>query len=205
MNLRVSRFVFLLVAVATGCLPQVGPPNDAGAPEGGGGGGGSMSASCTDGVMNGDESAIDCGGSCVACALNVACRSAIDCASGLCRQSLCATPSNPCGPAFSGCTQYVDLRDAGVANIRFPFQGNNRYSPDCLLVRYGQTVTFSGGDFSSHTLEQACGPVSGVIGASSGTSFSVTFDQGLGFYGYFCQQHGSSNGSGMAGSIEVVR
>jgi plastocyanin len=133
-----------------------------------------------------------------------ACRSAADCASGRCAQGTCSLPDFPCNLGSWGCAQFTDLRDAGVANIRFP-AGGNRYSPSCLRVNLGQTVTFSGGDFSVHTLEQGCGPAMGIIGAGSGQSFSVTFNQGLGLYGYYCQQHGSANGSGMSGSIEVVR
>jgi uncharacterized protein YkwD len=50
-------------------------------------------AACGDGVQNGDESAIDCGGSCAPCANGVQCNGAADCVSGFCNAGTCA----PCG------------------------------------------------------------------------------------------------------------
>jgi plastocyanin len=154
--------------------------------------------------MDGDESDVDCGGTgCSRCGLGAGCGSALDCASGVCVTGGCVAPANACG-VFSGCTTFTDLTDAGPATIRFPV-GGDRYSPACARVRFGQSVTFEGGDFSVHTLGQACGPVSGAIGASSGQSFTVTFNRALGIFGYHCSQHGSPSGAGMAGAIEVVR
>jgi hypothetical protein len=52
--------------------------------------GGPPPASCTDGVRNGTESDVDCGGSCGAtCAANKACNTSADCQSGLCTGSFC--------------------------------------------------------------------------------------------------------------------
>jgi len=50
-------------------------------------------ASCDDGVRNGDESDIDCGGACEACDDDRACASDGDCASGVCSDEACAIPS----------------------------------------------------------------------------------------------------------------
>lgn len=52
---------------------------------------------CTDGRKNGDESDVDCGGSCAAgagatCATGKGCASGPDCKSGLCEGNLCAPP-----------------------------------------------------------------------------------------------------------------
>lgn len=211
----VNRPALLVLVVAAGCLPQVGPPVDAGVGVGGGGGatatgggggdGGSGSVGCSDGSKNGTETDVDCGGACAPCPTGGDCLSALDCASGLCASGVCATPGSSCGAAFAGCGAFVDLTDAGTPSIRFPVGGNNRYSPNCLRVRFGQSVVFEGGDFGTHILAQGCGPVSGVIGASSGQRFTVTFNRALGVYGYYCTQHGSPSGSGMAGAIEVVR
>ena len=44
---------------------------------------------CSDGQRNGDESAVDCGGSCPACADAASCGSDGDCASGLCGAGSC--------------------------------------------------------------------------------------------------------------------
>ena len=51
-------------------------------------------ASCSDGVRNGDETALDCGGpTCAACSTGLACSQASDCASHVCDQGSCAAPS----------------------------------------------------------------------------------------------------------------
>src|SRR5438132_10773384 len=55
------------------------PPGDAPVPDVG------KTPTCSDGVANGAESDIDCGGaSCPACDLGKKCRTSIDCASRLC-------------------------------------------------------------------------------------------------------------------------
>ncbi len=51
--------------------------------------------SCTDGRKNGDESDVDCGGACGACASGADCSSASDCASGLCFDSGCSPGDAP--------------------------------------------------------------------------------------------------------------
>ena len=50
-----------------------------------------VTAGCSDGVKNGDETDIDCGGSCSACAIGKMCKLPGDCASALCTAGLCAT------------------------------------------------------------------------------------------------------------------
>ena len=211
------RRSFFLLVLAAGCLPQVGPPVDGGTGGGGtgggltgggvgsvGGGGGSSGPHCGDGVHNGLESDVDCGGPCVACGLNATCGTSVDCASGVCSAGHCVAPATLCGGAFAGCTTFVDLRDAGTAVIQFGV-GGNRFTPSCALVHFGQAVRFEGSDFSQHTLGQGCGPTNGMVSAGSGSSATFTFDRALGVYGYYCMQHGSPTGSGMSGAIEVVR
>jgi hypothetical protein len=48
--------------------------------------------SCIDGVKNGSETDIDCGGACAACADGQPCRVALDCTSRVCRGT-CSAPS----------------------------------------------------------------------------------------------------------------
>lgn len=48
---------------------------------------------CDDRVRNGDESAVDCGGSCARCAAGLACVSDGDCQSGACGGGFCAPPT----------------------------------------------------------------------------------------------------------------
>jgi plastocyanin len=200
---RAALPLFLAFAA---CLPQVGPHLDGGeeVPVTDAGNG-PPPATCFDGQLNGNESDLDCGGACTPCAGVGACRSSLDCASGVCSTGKCAPPATACQASFASCTTFVDLTGDGVdRTIHFPL-GNETYGPKCARVRFGQTVTFSGSDFSGHPLTQACGPVNNVVLARQGSSFSVTFDRGLGVYGYYCTQHGSVSGSGMSGAIEVVR
>ncbi len=45
--------------------------------------------SCSDGVKNGDETDVDCGGSCSACEVGKACKVYSDCANGICNNTVC--------------------------------------------------------------------------------------------------------------------
>jgi plastocyanin len=212
-------FLFSTVLLSLACLPQVGEPLDAGSDSddagvtgggaGGGAGGGTAgggagggAALCSNGLRDGTESDVDCGGACPACANSKSCGDARDCASGRCSAGTCEAPASVCPQAFSGCTSFVDLTTDPSPTVRFPVAGN-RFSPNCLRLRLGQVVRFEG-SFASHTLLQSCGPVPNQLQAANGQSLDVTL-LGLGLYGYYCQQHGSPSGSGMAGAIEVVR
>ncbi len=57
---------------------------------------------CSDGVLGGDETAVDCGGACGPCGLGSACTSASDCATGHCFDGVCCNVS--CADACSSCT-----------------------------------------------------------------------------------------------------
>lgn len=204
--MRCTAVLSLLLALG-GCLPRVGSALDGGGevelpPDGGGG---PPPATCFDGQLDGDESDLDCGGRCAPCNGLAACRSSLDCSSGVCAGANCAPPASACAAAFAGCATFVDLTAEPVdRTIHFPL-GSESYGPQCARVRFGQTVVFQGGDFSSHPLAQACGPVNNVLLANQGSTLSVTFNRGLGVYGYYCTRHGSASGTGMAGAIEVVR
>jgi len=50
---------------------------------------------CSDGIRNGDESDVDCGGQCSSCAVGRHCADGPDCVSGICTNRLCVAPS--CG------------------------------------------------------------------------------------------------------------
>jgi hypothetical protein len=116
---------------------------------------------CTDGRKNGDESDVDCGGSCpnsggVACAVGKACTQAPDCLSGLCEAKVCAAPlckngrldpgetdldcGQACSPCQNGkkCQGAVDCAslscDAGVCAIpdcTNGVQDGRETGPDC--------------------------------------------------------------------------
>lgn len=200
-------WVEVLAVIAMGCLPRVGPAADAGSMlpidlvDGG------PVEGCSDSLMNNTETDVDCGGLCPAsCATGSKCRGPLDCESGVCVKERCVTPVQSCA-GFAGCTTFVDLT-AGDASrvVTFPVGGQEVYSPKCIKVRFGQSVTFTGGSFGAHPFDAACQPTSGPLSrVAAGSSASFVFDQALGVYGYFCSEHGSVNGSGMAGAVMVVR
>ncbi len=51
-----------------------------------------VASNCSDGVQNGNESDVDCGGSCAACAPGNKCQVATDCESWVCAAGVCAEP-----------------------------------------------------------------------------------------------------------------
>lgn len=60
-------------------------------------GGGSVGPGCSDGQKNGDETAVDCGGSCgSACAPNQVCSVPADCAAFICTNNLCGAYATGC-------------------------------------------------------------------------------------------------------------
>jgi plastocyanin len=113
------------------------------------------------------------------------------------------------GPTSSvnGCTasKYVDATAAGASRaVAFTFF---KYSPACLTIATGQSVTFSG-DFYSHPLRAGVAPSAGggagpsqnpISSVNGGTTASFTFAQ-PGIYPYFCAAHESI---GMYGAIQV--
>ena len=78
---------------------------------------------CDDGVLNGDESDVDCGGSCEGCALGEGCGGPGDCLSDTCSAGVCVAPGPLCaqGPAdpvtgqrcplFMKCAESVECGD----------------------------------------------------------------------------------------------
>jgi plastocyanin len=82
-------------------------------------------------------------------------------------------------------------------------QGFN-YSPKCLTVAKNTMVTWMG-DFSMHPLTPStfATPGSPIMLSNAGTSASFTFTAS-GFYQYYCGVHGSDNGGGMSGVVQVT-
>ncbi len=74
-------------------------------------------AACNDGVKNGGESDLDCGGPCNGCAVGQSCGASADCLSGACTGGKCVAPGPACAiaaadpvtgqrcPLFMPCTQ----------------------------------------------------------------------------------------------------
>ncbi|MEM1414490.1 MAG: hypothetical protein AAGH15_06305 [Myxococcota bacterium] len=71
--------------------PDSGTP-DAGTEDAGGSDAGDALGTCDDGIANGDESDVDCGGRCGGCANGAACTAGPDCLSARCVERVCTSP-----------------------------------------------------------------------------------------------------------------
>jgi plastocyanin len=113
-------------------------------------------------------------------------------------------PPLTCSQGFAGCGSYQD-QTAPASNriVVFDFAF---YSPKCMRIKAGQMVTFVGA-FGSHPFNWSCqegGPVTNdPPGGATPSQAAYTFNT-PGYYSYYCGVHGTSGGSGMSGSIEVV-
>jgi plastocyanin len=106
-----------------------------------------------------------------------------------------ATGLDPCTSA----TDYV------TTPTTITFGPTFAYSPRCLTVHAGSSVTWSG-DFASHPLMPATSrgtTPSPIMPTSTGTSATVMFPN-AGLYPYYCNFHGSPTGAGMAGVVQVI-
>jgi predicted outer membrane repeat protein len=131
MTLTTRILTIGLVALAAACGPKEDPPKNNAADAGNG----DMTdeASCDDGVQNGDETDVDCGGSCDPCGEGAACVEDDDCENGTCLDDRCATPS--CGDGLVN--QDSEICDAGEEN-----GPGGDCSEDCSqkLCRLGEDV-----------------------------------------------------------------
>ena len=105
-----------------------------------------------------------------------------------------------CDASWANCTEAsFDATDktgeTGTINIDLvPFQ---LYSPPCLKLKVGQTVTI--GATSSHPFKKQCAEDS-VMDAQNGQTSNVTFTlETPGYYNYRCQAHAT-----MKGNIKVI-
>jgi len=123
-----------------------------------------------------------------------------------CGDSGGGTPGpDPSFMAVAPCSMESSYTTTGTT-ITFPAAATDfNYTPKCLKVTAGATVTFSG-DFSSHPLNPSAlrGTTTGnpIVVTNTGTSAPFTFPT-AGFYAYFCQFHGADNGQFMDGVIWV--
>jgi hypothetical protein len=115
----------------------------------GGVGGGSSTASsssgagptCTDGIKNGDETGLDCGGSvCPKCADCTACAGSGDCESGCCTQGICIRQNDGCATELTcadGCQdgQETDVDCGGVeCNVPCEIGKGCALDADCISM-----------------------------------------------------------------------
>src|SRR5262245_41152408 len=65
--------------------------------------------SCSDGLLNGTESDVDCGGSCAACGAGRVCDFNVDCASGVCdATNHCASGTRSLPSSAGASTYHID-------------------------------------------------------------------------------------------------
>jgi plastocyanin len=115
------------------------------------------------------------------------------------------TGPDPSFMAVAPCSMESSYTTTGTT-ITFPAAATDfNYSPKCLKVTAGSTVTFSG-DFSAHPLDpsETRGNTTSnpIMLTTTGTSAPFTFPA-AGFYAYYCQFHGADNGQFMDGVIWV--
>jgi plastocyanin len=125
-----------------------------------------------------------------------------------------ASSMAPASGTVNGCAagDFVPAAaDGGVAQVQYGDPIGLAYSPKCLSIAAGQSVTFVGdttraSNFSVHPLRP--GGASGTDPGSSGNpiaaqnggpTYTVAFAT-AGTYGYFCQAH---QGMGMYGAVQV--
>ncbi|MFO0566862.1 MAG: plastocyanin/azurin family copper-binding protein [Polyangiaceae bacterium] len=150
------------------------------------GGTGGGAPSCTDGVKNGSESDVDCGGTCGKCANGKACTIAGDCTSGACASNKCA---------------WV---------VQVDPTGNNTFSPSTLTIPVGGVVrwvwqkgghTVTGGTGCGNYTGW-CSPTDTNCSSSPNSSQGSTYDHAFttaGTFPYYCRPHCSM----MKGTVTV--
>ncbi len=114
------------------------------------------------------------------------------------------TPGTGQAGPVNGCSSFTDATAPGASRtVTFTFPS---YSPPCLLIAAGQSVTFQG-SFADHPLQPGVAPNSyGMEGASnpipstnSGSTATVAFPD-AGTYAYYCSRH---FGNAMYGAVQV--
>jgi plastocyanin len=107
------------------------------------------------------------------------------------------------------CNSTDDYTVATSAPVGITFNNTLTYTPKCAKILPGWSVVFTGDatDFGVHPLfpsssrgDAADNPITQVL---SGTTSPVFTFSKPGFYGYYCIEHGTDSGSGMAGVVWV--
>jgi plastocyanin len=104
------------------------------------------------------------------------------------------------GTEICGCTEATADDLTAQTSVTVSFGGNVglHYSPKCILVAPGTSVSFEG-EFSTHPLSATAGTGNPITHTASGTTAAFTFTQ-AGAFGYQCDVH---FGSGMCGAVYV--
>ncbi|MDB4990836.1 MAG: hypothetical protein JWN04_6014 [Myxococcaceae bacterium] len=113
-------------------------------------------------------------------------------------------------PTINGCAaaDYLDKSGPNDSRIIEIASMGLTYTPRCIIVAKGQTVTWTG-SLNAHPLAagNAAHPDAGtlpspIVEKSSGNSVAYAFPN-AGVYPYYCTNHGYGAGDGMSGSIYV--
>lgn len=92
--------------------------------------GAEAAADCSDGVVNGDETDIDCGGGCAPCGVGQACESYRDCAGGVCAGGVCGTGVHDAGVDDAGVDD-AGSDDAGIDDVGLDAGGDSGPQATC--------------------------------------------------------------------------
>ena len=131
---------------------------------------------CHDGVQNGTESSIDCGGSCGACSLGDVCRADSDCSNLHCISGICATPAAGSVTtelkitsdwATGYCAQAI-VKNAGTVSV-------DNWTVNLHLTDSTIAHSSYGGSFSGDTGEVMVGAVSYNTSIPAGQSTQFGF------------------------------
>ncbi|MFO0762023.1 MAG: plastocyanin/azurin family copper-binding protein [Byssovorax sp.] len=107
------------------------------------------------------------------------------------------------GPMLvNGCDEATAEDHTADATVKIEFGGaiGLKYSPKCILIKPGTTVTFAG-DFASHPLSGGLDGTKDPTSPITETTTGMTKDFAIpaaGTYGFFCEFH---QASGMKGAI----
>lgn len=122
-----------------------------------------------------------------------------------------ATPTDGGGavPRLNDCTaaEYEDRSGGADTDRVVRPRGTTGYTPRCLIIRAGQSVTFEM-NFTTHPLVPGIphGPTAGattpnpIARRDSGMTYTVAFP-GAGYFPFYCNVHGHV---GMAGVVRVM-
>jgi hypothetical protein len=115
-------------------------------------------STCGDGVKNGAESDIDCGGSCAKCETASTCSANADCMSQVCTNGTCAPV-----PHYGACAGICD--NATIATSRYYSSGSLGASERCIEVPFS-LVSASCGGFASNRAFSVNGTAMSCNGSS---------------------------------------
>jgi hypothetical protein len=137
-------------------------------------------AACDDGLLNGNESAIDCGGSCGPCAFGQACRSPADCATSVCDAGLCACLAGFAPDSDGACQDLDDCTPNPCENGGLCQDRINSFACSCVPGYSGPTCAVDDDDCSPNPCKNG--------GVCSDAVNDYSCECATGFWGADCAQ-----------------